>query len=303
MSEHSPMGSPSAPVTRANDFIEHELQRQLAGIEEESSSHSLMYWGPIFQGADDLVKEVLEKRNALGPPSDRLSVILTTLGGQVEPVQRIVETIRHFYKYVSFIVPNNAFSAGTILCMSGDQIYMDYYSRLGPIDPQVPGKNGGWVPALGYLRQWSRLLAKEQAGLLTTVELQVMLNFDQAELYMYEQAEQQSIALLEEWLVNYKFQNWTRTEDRGIPVTEDMKRDRAIEVATILNDTDRWHSHGHGISMEVLRRDLKLIIDDLADVPGLYAKIKQYDELLLDYMRRMGAGAAVQMPPSSLILI
>ena len=43
-------------------------------------------------------------------------------------------------------------SAGTILCMSGDKIFMDYASILGPIDPQVPTPDtGDYVPALGYL--------------------------------------------------------------------------------------------------------------------------------------------------------
>ena len=35
--------------------------------------------------------------------------------------------------------------------MSGDAIFMDYFSVLGPIDPQLP-KGDTMVPALGYLR-------------------------------------------------------------------------------------------------------------------------------------------------------
>lgn len=42
--------------------------------------------------------------------------------------------------------------------MSGDNIYMDYYSRLGPIDSQVQCRQGQMVPALGYLVQWERLV-------------------------------------------------------------------------------------------------------------------------------------------------
>ena len=44
--------------------------------------------------------------------------------------------------------------------LSGDEIYMDYYSRLGPIDPQVNNQEGRQVPALGYLKQWERLQEK-----------------------------------------------------------------------------------------------------------------------------------------------
>ena len=48
----------------------------------------------------------------------------------------MVETLRHHYDIVDFVVPTHAYSAGTIFVMSGDSIYMDYYSRLGPIDPK-----------------------------------------------------------------------------------------------------------------------------------------------------------------------
>src|SRR6266478_8628579 len=41
--------------------------------------------------------------------------------------------------------------------MSGDSIYMDYYSRLGPIDPQVETRQGKNVPALGYLERYNAL--------------------------------------------------------------------------------------------------------------------------------------------------
>jgi ClpP class serine protease len=93
-------------------------------------------------------------------------------------------------------------SAGTVLVMSGDTIHMDYASTLGPIDPQVRNRAEQWVPALGYLEQYDRLVEKSKAGTLTTAELTYLLqNFDPAELYQYEQERELSIALLEEWLV------------------------------------------------------------------------------------------------------
>lgn len=44
-----------------------------------------------------------------------------------------------------------------------------------------------------------------------------------------------------------------------------MRKARAKEIAEKLNDPQRWHSHSRGIPMAVLRRDLKLLIDDLKD--------------------------------------
>ena len=73
--------------------------------------------------------------------------MLTTGGGSTTVVERLVNILRQHYKEVNFIVPDYAYSAGTIFCMSGDNILMDYFSVLGPIDPQVQNKEGRLVAA------------------------------------------------------------------------------------------------------------------------------------------------------------
>ena len=67
----------------------------------------------------------------------KLIVFLNTPGGSAESAEKLVEIMRHHYTEVHFVVPDEAASAGTVLCMSGDKIHMDYSSSLGPIDPQV----------------------------------------------------------------------------------------------------------------------------------------------------------------------
>jgi hypothetical protein len=96
--------------------------------------------------------------------------------------------------------------------MSGDAIHMDYYSCLGPIDPQVPNRDGRWVPALGYLHKYKKLIdkSKTRAG-LTEAEIAYLLSkFDPADLYSFEQAKDLSTKLLKEWLVKYKFKDWIK---------------------------------------------------------------------------------------------
>jgi hypothetical protein len=104
-----------------------------------------------------------------------------------------------------------------------------------------------------------------------------------------------SIAALEEWLVKYKFKNWKKTETQKKTVTLQMKRDRASQIGKQLNDTKRWHSHGYGISMDVLRRDLKLVIDDFGLDAKLSAAIRSYDDLLSDYMVKRDTQGAVHV--------
>src|SRR6266851_826667 len=129
------------------------------------------------------------------------------------------------------MVPNFAMSAGTVLAMAGDEIWMTYFSILGPIDPQIERRDGkGLMPALGYLTKYAELVEKSQNGALSTVEAAFFVqNFDAAELYSYEQAKQLSIEFLKEWLVKYKFKNWKKTRTNGHLVTPKMRRDRAEE--------------------------------------------------------------------------
>ena len=220
-------------------------------------------------------------------------IILETNGGYIEVTERVVQTIRSHYSLVNFIIPSHAYSAGTVLAMSGDDIYMDYFSRLGPIDPQLP-KDDKMVPALGYLIQYERMIEKSKKGILTTAELAYFVEkCDPAELYMYEQARQLSITLLKEWLVDYKFKNWIKTETRGKKVTSAMKKARASAIARILNKTEYWHTHGRGISINVLREKLKLKINDFSKKENLNSKLKDYYNLLTDYMGRRGQMAII----------
>jgi len=275
----------------ANEFIEDELQRRLAKVEEGFGAQALGFTGPLVFGVDDLMRSVVEGLVRREGYKRRLVIVLTTAGGYIEVVQRIVETIRHHYDHVTFVVPNYAYSAGTVFAMSGNDIYMDYYSRLGPIDPQIQKESGAAVPALGYLAKWEALLQKAKDGTLTMVEAQLMIQgFDQGELYLYEQARELSVAMLKDWLVKYKFAEWHETEHARRKVTSKLRTSRAEAIARILNDTERWHSHGHGISREVLERDVQLRIEDLdADSNALHASaVKAYYSLADDFITKMG---------------
>ncbi len=278
----------SIAANTANTIIEEQLDRHLEELEKAINGDVVAFLGPIEFGVDSLIRDAVEYRKNLPQARKKLIVILETPGGFIEVAQRIADTLRRHYSQAEFVIPNYAMSAGTVLVMCGDAIHMDYFSILGPIDPQVRRlADGPMMPALGYLIQYERLIAKSKAGKLTTAELTFLVQkFDPAELYRYEQARELSISLLKEWLVKYKFRNWKHTETRKLAVTATMRTQRAASIAKKLNDTALWHSHGRGISMEVLTRDLNLKIDDFGAHPPLNDKIRVYYKLLLDYMMR-----------------
>lgn len=229
---------------------------------------------------------------------DAIYVIITTGGGSATAVERYVNILRNHYKEVNFIVPDYAYSAGTIFCMSGDNIFMDYFSVLGPIDPQIQNKEGKLVPALGYLDKINELIVKAQNDELTQAEFLILKDFDLAELRAYEQAKELTIELLKKWLVKYKFKNWTTHQTSlellNQPVTDEQKIARAEEIADKLSNNNHWKSHGRPINIETLTTELRLKIEDYGNNAELRPLIRSYYELLSDYVKRNGYSIFVQ---------
>lgn len=285
-------------------IVEIQLDEKIQAIEDIMTANVVAYVGSLLSGLETVFRDQVEAVASSAEKKEKMVVVLETDGGYIEVVQRIAETLRHHYSRVEFVVPNFAMSAGTVLVMSGDAIHMDYFSILGPIDPQVGHENGRQVPALGYLAQYKKLIEKADQGKLNTAELTILVEkFDQAELYKYEEARKLSISLLQEWLVKYKFKDWKKTQETGRRVTNQLRKSRATMIARKLSDPDHWHSHGRGISMDVLSRDVNLRIEDFGKNNELRDRIRVYCKLLGDYMLRLGHVAVLHRRGSYVPLI
>ncbi len=261
-----------------------QLNEYLVKIEEILKADALTIFSPILNGLENNVRVAVE---SFQERKSRIAIILDTLGGVVEVVERIVSVIRYHYNEVDFLIPDRAMSAGTVLVMAGDRIFMSYFSCLGPIDPQIV-KDEKLVPTLSYLNQYQRLSEKAEAGELNTTELVLLDKLDIGELYQFERARDLSRDLLTDWLSTYKFKNWRTHSSTGAPVTEDHKKQRAKEIAAVLSDTERWHSHGRMISRDTLisNQDLRLKIENFEDIPNLSPVLDDYIGLLQDYIQR-----------------
>lgn len=264
-------------------YIREQLNSHLVKIGTTLGADVVTIVSPILPGLELRLRDAIE---VLGDErKGTVAVILGTEGGIVEVVERMVIALRHVYEEVSVIVPDRAMSAGTILALSADRIMMDHLSSLGPIDPQIE-RDGKLVPALSYLIQYERLNNKAETEALTTAEYALVSKLDLGELYQFEQARELSVELLVKWLSRYKFKNWTKTESQQLKVTPKLKKQRAQRIADLLNDPERWHSHGRAIDMRTLQEEVNLKIDNLADNSVLHKDVRDYFELLRDYMQR-----------------
>lgn len=276
-----------------DETIKETLNLRLRALERYFEADVIFYYGEIHPALEKAFRDFIEQLKKDKEFNwDRLVVLLNTPGGSAETVEKMVSVIRFHYKEVYFVVPDYAMSAGTILCMSGDKIYMDYSSSLGPIDSQVyNGKN--WVPALGYLDKVEELIQKSRNRELTEAEFMILQKIDLAELRSYEMARSLTINLLKEWLVKYKFKDWNKHNSNGEPVLLAEKEQRAEEIANKLSNNSIWHSHGRSIGVDTLRSFLKLKIEDYSRNDDLRDLIRNYNDLICEYILRAGGKAFV----------
>jgi len=66
-----------------------------------------------------------------------IKIIMHTFGGYVSSSDFIVNILLKFPKKVEIYIPYFSFSAGTLISLTGDVIYMSKYAQTGPTDPQV----------------------------------------------------------------------------------------------------------------------------------------------------------------------
>ena len=293
---------------KSDQLISFHLDTFQNSLAKKLESMVIAIRSPIYIGLDDIVRTEIElmvsnekkcgddkPKSTSSKKLPKLTVILETTGGSIEVVERINNVFRKHYKEVDYIVPGYAYSAGTVLVLAGDNIYMDYYSVLGPIDPQIQGDDGKFMPGMGYLYMYDELIEKSRSNEITNAELLFLTKkFDPARMFTIQQAKNHSVDLIKEWLPKHKFKNWKKSETKGIRVTPKMKKDRAEDIAEILGDAEKWHSHGRGITLNELRgEEIKLQIQDFGEDIELSKAIRQYYDLFIDYGRRIGAEYAI----------
>jgi len=213
--------------------------------------------------------------------SNKLDFYIESPGGSGEAAEEIVRCLRSKFSEVSFVISGEAKSAGTILVMSGDEIYMTDSGSLGPVDAQV--KIGrGVVSAYDYL-EWVDITRREaqKYNRLNPVDATMIAQISPGELQGVHHSLNFAKDLIKEWLPKYKFKNWTKTETRQIQVTDKNKIDRANVVASELVNHSKFRSHGRSLKIKDFESLLKINrIDDDPDFADVVYRIQTVISLI-----------------------
>ncbi|MYD45829.1 MAG: serine protease [Gammaproteobacteria bacterium] len=92
--------------------------------------------GMETQIAQDCIDPFVDLLDAIGP-TNRLALILHTLGGNTLAAWRLINLIRMFCEELYVLIPSKALSAGTLISIGADKVIMTKQAALGPIDPSV----------------------------------------------------------------------------------------------------------------------------------------------------------------------
>src|SRR5215475_9800974 len=94
----------------------------------------------------DVLRRVPRHLEAIGN-QDRLALVLYTLGGDTNTPWPFVNFLRGYCRELFVLVPFWAHSAGTLIALGADKIYMTRFGTLSPIDPSVTNEFNPTDPA------------------------------------------------------------------------------------------------------------------------------------------------------------
>ena len=227
-----------------------------------------------------VIRDLLADKKGL----KQVDMYIETPGGSGETAEEIVRFLHNNFETVSFVISGEAKSAGTIMVLSGDEILMTETGSLGPIDAQM--KIGRSVVSAYDYMEWvnNKREEAEKQGALNPFDATMIAQISPGELGSVFNALKFAEDLVVEWLKNYKFKNWTFTETHKTPVTEEMKRKRAEEIAKELIDHSKWRSHGRSIKIDDLEEiGLKITkVDNDPKLAEIVYKIQTVCRLLFD---------------------
>lgn len=102
--------------------------------------------GIIIEDSEKVLMEIYKT-----PKDKPIDILLHTPGGLVLAAEMIAAALKRHPAKVSALVPFYAMSGGTLIALAADEILMEEFSVLGPLDPQIQGLASGAI--LGLLEK------------------------------------------------------------------------------------------------------------------------------------------------------
>lgn len=187
--------------------------------------------------------------NSIPSEKKEIAIMIHSPGGFPDATERIVKIIRDRFKDVIYLIPHSAYSAATMLAMSGNKIIFHPSAAIGPIDPQIGG-----IPARTFKRGFEKIKQKivEEGPKSLPVYIPLLEKYSIELLELCDDAEKLSKELVTNWLAQYMFS-----------VSKDGNDERIKTIVDYISDYDTHLIHSRSLSIERLTElGLKIEVAD-----------------------------------------
>lgn len=168
-----------------------------------------------------------------------LTLVMHTPGGQIDATESIVEYLRSKFDDVEVIVPTFAMSAGTMISLATNRVWLGKHSQLGPIDPQMVTMDGRTVSAQAVVDQFEAARAEILKNLdAAHVWAPILPSMGPALLKEAENALSHSQRLVGRWL------------STGMLKDDESAQQVGDQIASRFNDAGEHKSHGKRIGFQ-----------------------------------------------------
>lgn len=243
-------------ATKADDqkavWLDAELSKALEMVSQLRDDRNVLFYGSAFLQKPTVPGYALsiqpEDLNGLmsvfyGMDWNKgLTLILHTPGGATNATETIVHYVRSkFPDDFEVIVPTFAMSAGTMISLASDRVWMGRQSQLGPIDPQMMLPTGQ-ASAMSIVEQFGQAKADVSADkTLAHVWAPILQSLGPSLLKDAENALAYSETMVSRWLEQWMLSG------------EDDPAKAAKAVAAYFNNANVHLSHGRRIDRDEAR--------------------------------------------------
>lgn len=193
---------------------------------------------PNFIDVED-VDGFTDMINSIAKNIKEVDVLIHSPGWRPDATERIVLILRNRFEKINFLIPHSAYSAATMLALSGNSIILHPSATLWPIDPQING-----IPARSIKRGFEKIKEKITKDWPESLPAYIPLieKYTIELLELCEDSEKLSKKLVSDWLKEYMFENkkW---------ISPKIKK-----VVTYFSDYDKHLLHSRPLCLKKIKK-------------------------------------------------
>lgn len=256
----------------------------------------VLYFIECADGIDRVHVEAIESK-LKDASNDLLYLVLHTYGGDVYSSVRIMRILQSKFKKIIIIIPDYAYSSGTIMTLGGDEAWMAVDATLGPLDkPLEHPSDGTTISSLDVtqtLTNLASICSSTAAEIFTQLRqgsTEMKLPKVEAAKIAYDTATKIIHPIIDK-IDPFNLQRGFREAKIGLYYAIDMLISRMMK-GNIRQAVDTSHklvndfpSHGYGIFRDEAQFTLKLNIHHLELLPEWKELEPKFNELKGKYTK------------------